>query len=104
MATDTRIKADTINDLLGVQTLAFCVGVQLIEICNAQSQISVSEQLNCLGLREAHKQCVNVLLDSAFLQQTGKFMSSFYQTLIVQVSPNDNAGRIKVIVEGFALS
>ena len=49
MTTDTRIKADTINDLLGVQPLAFCVGVQLIEVSHAQSQIGVSEQLDRLG-------------------------------------------------------
>ena len=99
MATDTRIKADTINNLLGVQPLAFCVGIQLIEVSHAQSQIGVSEQFDRLGLSEAHEQRVNFLFDCTFLQQTGKLMSSFYQTLIVQVGSDDNAGRIQVIVK-----
>ena len=76
MAADARIKADTIDDLLSVQTLALCIGVQLIEVGNAQSQICIGEQLNSLCLGEAHEQGVDVLLDSAFLQQTSKLMSS----------------------------
>ena len=45
VTTDTRIKADTVNDLLGVQTLTFCVGIQLIEVSNAQSQIGIANSL-----------------------------------------------------------
>ena len=101
MAADTRIKANAIDDLLGVQPLAFCVGIQSIEISHAQSQIGVSEQLDRLGLSEAHEQCVNVLLDCTFLEQTSKLMCGFHQTFIVQVSTNDDTGRIQVIVKGF---
>ena len=104
MATNTRIKANTINDLLGVQALAFCISVQLIEVSNTQCKISIGEQLNCLGLGEAHEQCVDVLLDSTFLQQTSKLMCSFYQTLIAQVSTNDDAGRIQVIVKSLGFT
>ena len=101
MVADTRIKANAIDDLLGVQPLAFCVGIQFIEISHAQSQIGVSEQLDRLGLSEAHEQCVNVLLDCTFLEQTSKLMCGFHQTFIVQVSTNDDTGRIQVIVKGF---
>ena len=67
MAANTRIKANTIDDLLGVQPLAFCIGVQLVEISHAQSKICISEQLNSLCLGEAHEQSVDVLFDSTFL-------------------------------------
>ena len=70
------------------------VTIQFIEISHAQSQIGVSEQLDRLGLSEAHEQCVNVLLDCTFLEQTSKLMCGFHQTFIVQVSTNDDTGRI----------
>ena len=82
MAADTRVQADTVDDLLGIQTLALCIGVQLIEVGNAQSQICIGEQLNSLCLGEAHEQGVDVLLNSTFLQQTSKLMCSLYQSLI----------------------
>jgi len=104
MAADTRIKADTINNLLGVQSLALCISVQLIEVGDAQCQISIGEQLDRLSLSEAHKQRVNVFFDCTFLQQTSKLMRSFYQTLIVQISSNDNAGWIQIIVKSLGLT
>lgn len=59
MAADTRIKANTVNDLLGVQTLTFCIGIQFIEVSNTQSQIGICEQLDRLGLSEAHVLCAH---------------------------------------------
>ena len=99
VAADTGIKADTINDLLSVQTLALCVGVQFVEVSHAQGKICVCEQLNSLCLGEAHEQGVDVLLDGAFLQQTSKLVCCFDQPLIVQVSANDDTRRIQVIIE-----
>ena len=104
MAADTRIKADTINDLLSIQALALCVGVQLVEVSNAQSQICIGEQLNCLCLGEAHKQGVDIFFNSTFLQQTSKLMRCFHQTFITQVSTNDDAGRIQVIVKSLGFT
>lgn len=40
---DARIKADTLNDLSGVQALDLCIGVQFVEVADAQRQISVDE-------------------------------------------------------------
>ena len=67
MAADARIQTHALDDLLSVQPLALCIGVQLIEVGNAQSQICIGEQLNSLCLGEAHEQGVDVLLDSTFL-------------------------------------
>ena len=99
MAADTRIKANTVNDLLGIQPLAFCISIQLIEVGHTQSQISISKQLDCLGLGEAHDQRVDVLLDSTFLQQTCKLMCCLYQPLIVRISTDNDTGRIQIVVK-----
>ena len=77
VAADTRVKADTVDDLLGIETLALGVGVQLIEVRHAQRQIGVGKQLDSLGLGEAHEQRVDVFLDSPFLQKGGKCPSCF---------------------------
>lgn len=68
MATDTRVETHTLNDLLCVQALTLCVGVEFIEVRNAQSQIGVGEQFYCLGLGEAHEQRFYVLFDCPFLE------------------------------------
>ena len=104
VATDTRIEADSINDLLGVQALAFCIGVQFVKISNTKSQICIGEQLNSLCLSEAHKQSIDVLLDSTFLQQTSELMSGLNQMLIVQVSANDDTAWIQIVIQSLRLA
>lgn len=97
MAADTRIKADTVDDLLSIQTLTLCIGVQLIEVSNAQCQISIGEQFDCLSLSETHEQGIDILLDSTFLQQASKLMCCLYQSFVSQIDTNDDTGRIQVI-------
>ena len=104
MCADSRIQTHTIDDLLGIQSLALCVGIQFVEVSHAQGKICIGEQLNSLCLGEAHEQGVDVLLDSAFLQQTSKLVCRLNQTLIVQISANDDTRRIKIIVQCFAFS
>ena len=104
MSTDTRIKADAIDNLLGVQTLALCISVQFIKVSHAQSQICIGEQLNCLRLGEAHEQGIDVFLDGTLLQQTSKLVSSLDQTLIVQVSADDNTRRVKIVIKSLGLT
>ena len=104
MTTDTRIKANTINNLLSVQTLAFCVSVQLIEVGNAQSQISICKKLNCLSLSKSHEQSVNVLFDCTFLEQTSKLMCRLHQAFITQVCTNDNTRRVQVIIKSLGFT
>ena len=54
MASDSWVKADTLNDLLGVQPFHFCVGIQFIEVADTQSQIGIGKQLDSLSLGKAH--------------------------------------------------
>ena len=104
MAADTRVKADTVDDLLGIQTLALGVGVQLIEVRHAQRQIGVGKQLDSLGLGEAHEQRVDVFLDSSLLQQPRKGVRGLHQARVVQVSADNDAARVKVVVERLRLA
>ena len=83
MAANARIKANAIDNLLRVQAFALRIGIQLIKVSHAQRQIGVGKQLDSLRLGESHEQCVDVLLNGAFLQQTGKLMRRFYQMLII---------------------
>lgn len=87
MAAETRIKTNAINNLLSVQSLHRSVNIQLVEVGHTERQIGVSKQLDCLSLCEAHEQHVNVLFDSAFLQQTSKSVCSFNQALIIYTEP-----------------
>ena len=104
MGTDTRIKADSIDDLLCVQSLHLCISVQLIEIGYTQCKIGICKQFNCLCFRKSHKQGINIFLNSTLLQKFRKSMCCFYQSDILHISTNDDTRRIQVIVESLALT
>ena len=103
MAADARVKAYAVNDLLRVQALALRVGIQLIEIGNAQRQIGVGEQLDGLGLGKAHEERINVLLDGPLLQQCRKFVGGCDKVRILRVGADDDAGRVEVVIQGLGL-
>ena len=58
--------------------------------------------ISCLG--ESHEQSVDVFFNCTLLKQTSKLMCGFHQTLIVQISSNDDTGRIQVIVKSFGFT
>ena len=104
MAANARVKAYAVDNLLGVQSLHLGIGVQLVEVGNAQCQIGVAEQLNCLCFSKAHEQRINIFFNRTLLQQTSEGVRSFHEALILQVSADDDAARIKVIVQRLALA
>ena len=104
MSTNTRIQANTVDDLLGVQSLHLGIGIQLVEVANTQCQIGVGKQFDRLSLSEAHEQRVNTFLDGTFLQEFCEGVCCFYQTSIVHIGANNNARRIKVIIQSLALT
>ena len=104
MAADARVKTYAVNDLLRVQALALRVGIQLIEIGNAQRQIGVGEQLDGFGLGKAHEERINVLLDGTFLQQCRKFVGGCDKVRILRIGADDDAGRVEVVIQGLGLS
>ena len=119
MGADTGVEADAVNDGLGVEALHFGVGVELVEIRNAQSEVSVGEELHGFGFLHADEEHGNVLFDSGFLEQACKDMSTLGEPVDVGESfdglvlgfvflaihhfgntHNDAAG-IEIVVEGF---
>ena len=98
MSTDTRIKADTVDNLLGIQPLHLCIGIQFIEVADTQSQVGISKQFDRFSLGKAHEQRINVFLDCAFLKQFSKNMRSLHQTGVFYIRANNDTARIQVVV------
>ena len=99
MRADTRIQADTIDDLLRIQAFHFCIGIKLIEIRNSQCQIRICEQLYRLGLCESHNQRINILLDRPLLQQTCERVCSLHQPGIFHIRAYNDTRRIQVVIQ-----
>ena len=104
MAANAGIKADTLDNMLGVQSLHLGVGIQLIEVGHTQSQISISKQLDSLSFRKAHNQGIDILLDCTFLQQSGEGIGCLHQTGIIHIRAHNNTARIQVVVQSLALT
>jgi len=102
MAANARIQANAINDISGVQALAFGISIQFVKIGHAQRQIGIGKQLDRLGFGKAHVQGIHILLDGPLLQKPGKCMGGFYQVRVVGVGAHNNAGRVQVIIQRFA--
>ncbi len=124
MCTDTRIQTYARYDSLTVQSLHLCISIQFIEIRYTQSQIGIGKQFHSLCLGHAHKQGIDILLDSTFLQQSGERLSlllclwityrSNCSILLIPLSVSvcwqnlrityDNATGIEVVIQSLALT
>ena len=104
MRADARVEAHAVDDLARVQALRLGVGVELVEVGDAQCQIRVGEQLHGLGLGEAHEQRVDVLLDGPLLQQLGERLGRLDEMQVLRVGADHDAARVQVVVQclGFA--
>ena len=96
---DAGVEADALDDGLGVEALHLGVGVQLVEVAHAQRQVGVGEELDGFGLSAAHEQHLRVV-QGCFLQQPGELFRASGRL----VTAYDDAGRIEVVVERFALA
>ena len=61
------------------------IGIQLVEIADAQGKIGVGKQLDCLRLGKSHEQRVDILLDGALLQKCGKGVRRLDEALICHI-------------------
>ena len=119
MGADTRVETNTLNDGHGVETFHLSIGVQFVKVADAQSEVSVGEELHGFGFFHADEEHGNVLFDSGLLEQACEDMSTFGEPVDVGEgfdglvlgfvflaihhlgnTHNDAAG-IKVVVEGF---
>ncbi len=95
MGTDARVEAYAVDDLSGVQALGLGIRIQLIEIGDAQRQISIGKKLYRFGFGEAHKQCVDILLERALLQQGGEGAGRFFA---LPVAGYNDTGGVEIVV------
>ena len=102
MAADARIQAHALDDLLGVQTLHLRIGVQLVEVADAQRQIGVGKELHSLRLGKAHEQRVNVRLQRALLQKLCKGVGGLHQAGILHIRTHNDAAGIQVVIQRLA--
>ena len=68
MRSDSGVEADTLNDLLRVEPLHLGVGVELVEIADAQREICIGKQLDGLGFGGAHDERVDIFFERTLLQ------------------------------------
>ena len=94
MRTDTRIQTYALNDRLRIQPFHLRIGVQFIEIADAQSQIRISEQFNRLRFGQTHDTRLDILLERSFLQQLGKTLGCGFQTSIAQDRTDDDTAGV----------
>ena len=83
MSADSWVKTYAFDDCLGIESLYFCVCIQLIEVAYSECQISIGEELNSLSFLHAHEEGIDVLLDGTFLEQSGEGLGSFLQHLYI---------------------
>ena len=122
MGADSWIETYAIDDSLGIKSLYLCVCIQLIEIAYSECQIGIGEELDSLSFLHTHEEGINILLDGAFLEQSGEGLGSFLQHLDIGYRLDclvllcklwaldnlwiayDDAAWIKVIIECLALT
>ena len=101
---DTGVETHAVNDLLGVESFHFGVGVELIEIADAQSEVGVGKQFHGLGFGGAHEEGIDVGLECALLKEGGKGAGGLIQMLVAFGTSHNDARGIEVVVESFAFA
>ena len=100
--TDARVEAHAVDDGPSVESLHLSVGVELVEVADAQGEIGVREELHRFRLRAAHEQHGDIVLQGALFNQSRECMCRFFKRSVIET--DDDARRIEVIIErlGFA--
>ena len=101
---DPGIQADTVNDLSGIQPLRLRIGIQLVKIRYPQCQIGVGKKLHRLRLGQSHKERINVLLDRSLLQKCPEHVRRFHILRVSGIRSDNDAGRVKIVIQGLGLS
>lgn len=90
--------------MLGVESFHFGVGVELVEVADAQSEVGVGKQFHGLGFGGAHEEGIDVGLECALLKEGGKGAGGLIQMLVAFGTSHNDARGIEVVVEGFAFA
>ena len=110
MTADSRIHADAVDDLLGVESFGLCISIQFVEIGDTHGEIRVGKQLYCFRFRGIGDQDRNVLrllacsllLCSCTLKK--KIREHLRLFMLRLIGSDYNAARMEVVIEslGFA--
>ena len=101
---DAGVETHTVDDLLRVEAFHFGVGVELVEVADAQGEVGVGKKFHGLGFGSAHEEGVDVGFERALLKEGGKGAGGFVQVRVAFGASHDDARGIEVVVEGFAFA
>ena len=101
VSADTRVHAHAVDDLLRVQALDLRVGIKLVEVADAHSEVGIGEELDGLGLGRMGDQGLDILILGALGKQICKHLCLLL--LMVVGAHHDTAG-MEVIVERLAFA
>ena len=104
MVSNPGVEANALNNGASIQAFQFGVGVEFVKIADAKCEIGVSKEFHRLGFGRAHIEYRHVFLQCAFFYQLSKEMSLFFETFVALFESDYYPARIKVIIEGLALS
>ena len=99
---DAGVEADAFDDGLGIEALHLGVGVQFVEVADAQGEVGVGEELDGLGLGAAHEEHGDVFLEGSALDEFRKGAGGLLQRGLIV--PDDDAAGVQVVVQGLALA
>ena len=77
MVADSRVEADSLDNLFGVQSVSSGIGVQFVEVGYAHGEISIGKKFDCLRFGRVGKQGGDVLFDGTLFEQIGKGFGAF---------------------------
>ena len=103
MAADAGIVTNTLDDLRRVESADGRVRIEFIEIGDTQRQVCIGEEFDGLGLGGGHDQRGDVVVDRAFLKQTGELFGGRGQFAGEGRSlryANNNAAGVQIVVQG----
>ena len=115
MAAYSRLQADAVDDVAGVEPADLAVGVELVEVGHAQRQVSVGEQLHGLGLGGAQDELRDAFgavgVDAlelggvgALREQAGELLRCGDGLGVVLRRAHHDAAGMQVVVECLALA
>ena len=92
------IQADALDDLGGVEAFDLGIGIQLVEIRDAEREIGIHEELGGFRFRQAHEEGFYRVFFGTLLEKTGEGMGSAFRLFIVT---DDDAAGVEVVIQGF---
>ena len=101
---DAGVETHAVDDLLRVEAFHLGVGVELVEVADAKSEVSIGEKFHGLGFGGAHEEGVDVGLERALLKEGSKGAGGFVQVRVAFGASHDDARGIEVVVESFAFA